>query len=206
VIEKWGLSIWILPRKKPLHELFNPYSKLSNVCHFLLSVRLTTLSSENDWKFFINRPWGRNSIRRDLEMISMSCTFELNRPILRKIFLTGEASDYPIQEFDSVGVSELQRTRRNIHESCWFFFVTQQLSFRCNHLDYSKHMSGFVKQFCFDLWFSPLNLHHCALHNALSRVIDRSYCNFISRLSNNLVCIAISCGNITKLNHILFRI
>jgi hypothetical protein len=75
----------------------------------------------------------------------------------------------------------------------------------CNHLDYSKHMSGFVKQFCLGFWFFRSNLHHCALLDVPSRVIDRSYCNLISRLSNNLLCIAISCENITKLNHLLFK-
>jgi hypothetical protein len=169
------------PEKSHCTNFSTAYSKLSNAYHFLPSVRVKTLSNENDWKFFINRPWDRNSIWRDPEMTSMSCIFEPNPPILRTIVLTSETSDYSIQEFDNDGVSELRRTRRNIPESIWFSLSLSNCRSECNHLYYSKHMSGFVKQFCLDLWFSPSNFHHYALKPSScwsSRTIDslKQYC------------------------------
>jgi hypothetical protein len=120
------------------------------------------------------------------------------------------------------------RISKSAKKYCWIsliFLLFKNSHSEYNRLDCFKHVSGFIK---FLSWFSISlsnvcqifirswydfyqisirflsDFYHCILRNVPSRLIDRNYCNFISRLSNNLVHIAVSYGDITILNWPLF--
>jgi hypothetical protein len=75
----------------------------------------------------------------------------------------------------------------------------------CNHLDCSKHTSGFIKQLCLTLSFSPSDFHHCILQDNPFKAVDSNYCNVIERWAKNWMTITVFREEIREVNQLLLR-
>jgi hypothetical protein len=176
---------------------------LLDIYYFLQSISIKEFSSKRLLKIL-----DKSSKKQKFDIMGFRSAFDelrfkSNHSILKETLLINEVSDYSIKNLIVTELSHFEECKELFLNPVDISFSFDNFHSECNHLNCSKHASEFIKDFV-SISNSLSDFYHYILRDASSILIDRNYYNYIYKLFNDLVSIAIYCGNIIILKQLLF--